>query len=193
MEPTQNPLAFDSQGNLIIPGVHSDNYVAGSSGWSINKDGTAEFNHVVIRDGQGVSGTDLYYSGTPAAGNLIASVSFNGGVDAYGNHYVDGVAVYDFPNSNFSQMKSGFIYVGKISGGVPNTSTAAQLNVNPGALFIQGLSTIGEPVASNIQVTPGTDLAATGSANVPYVYFGNAENDGTVTDFVMSPDRKSVV
>lgn len=49
MQATQQPIAFDTQGNIIIPGIHSDNYVPGVSGWTINQDGTAEFNDVTIR------------------------------------------------------------------------------------------------------------------------------------------------
>jgi hypothetical protein len=39
---------------LIRPAIHSPDYVQGNAGWSINKDGTAEFNNVVVR-GSGVS------------------------------------------------------------------------------------------------------------------------------------------
>lgn len=39
---------------LIRPAIQSPDYVAGATGWSINKDGSAEFNDVVIRgDGNG--------------------------------------------------------------------------------------------------------------------------------------------
>lgn len=39
---------------LIRPAIQSPDYIAGSSGWSINKDGSAEFNDVTIRgDGNG--------------------------------------------------------------------------------------------------------------------------------------------
>lgn len=34
---------------LIRPAIQSPDYVAGTSGWSINKDGTAEFNDVTVR------------------------------------------------------------------------------------------------------------------------------------------------
>ncbi len=34
---------------LVIPAINSPNFVAGSTGWTINQDGTAEFNAAVIR------------------------------------------------------------------------------------------------------------------------------------------------
>ena len=42
-----NPIVGGT--TLIRPAIHSPDYVAGTSGWSINKDGTAEFNDVVFR------------------------------------------------------------------------------------------------------------------------------------------------
>jgi len=44
------------QSVLVRDAIRSRNYVAGVSGWSINKDGTAELNGVVIR-GSGIFGT----------------------------------------------------------------------------------------------------------------------------------------
>lgn len=45
-------MSFDNPLNagqtLILGSLHSPNYVAGVSGWSINKDGTAQFNSVTI-------------------------------------------------------------------------------------------------------------------------------------------------
>jgi hypothetical protein len=34
---------------LVRPAIHSPNYVAGTSGWSINRDGSAEFNNLTAR------------------------------------------------------------------------------------------------------------------------------------------------
>jgi hypothetical protein len=43
-----NPVVAGG-GSLIKESVHSPDYVAGVSGWSINRDGSAEFNNVTIR------------------------------------------------------------------------------------------------------------------------------------------------
>lgn len=75
--------------------IQSPNFVTGASGWSVNQDGSAEFNNLVIRNGQIISGTALFYSGPAAAGNLIASISAAAGTDSKGNAYLAGVTSYD--------------------------------------------------------------------------------------------------
>lgn len=80
--------------NLIRAAIRSPNYVSGSTGWTVNQDGSAEFNNVTIRGGTVVGGTALYYNGTPALGNLIMSIAATAGTDPYGNAYVAGVGVY---------------------------------------------------------------------------------------------------
>lgn len=92
--------------NLIRAAIQSPNFVTGSAGWKIAQDGSAEFNNVVIRGGTVVSGLALYYDGTPALGNLIMSIAAAGGVDAYGNVYVEGTTVYDADGSQL-QLVSG--------------------------------------------------------------------------------------
>lgn len=79
---------------LVRSDIESQNYVAGSAGWIVHQDGSAEFNNVVIRGGTVVSGTALYYNGTPAAGTLFMSIASAAGTDSYGNAYVQGIAVY---------------------------------------------------------------------------------------------------
>jgi hypothetical protein len=79
---------------LVRPALQSPNYRAGSAGWAVKVDGSAEFNNVSIRGAATVGGNALYYNGTPAAGNLVLSVSGTAGTDAYGNTYVAGLGVY---------------------------------------------------------------------------------------------------
>lgn len=43
------------QGNLIAVSLKSPNFIHGSQGWAINKDGTAEFHGIILPSGQGVS------------------------------------------------------------------------------------------------------------------------------------------
>lgn len=43
----QNPVVGGT--TLVRPAIHSPNYVAGSSGWTINRDGSAEFNNALFR------------------------------------------------------------------------------------------------------------------------------------------------
>lgn len=86
-------------GVLKIIVFQSPNYVAGTSGWAVFKDGSAEFNDVTIRGGEVIDGTALYYSGTPAAGSLVASVSASAGTDRFGNAYLAGVVSYQLGTS----------------------------------------------------------------------------------------------
>ena len=78
---------------LIRAAIHSPNYVPGATGWSINKDGSAEFNNLTIRGTFfGVnfelnSNGLFFYSGTPALGNLVLSIAPVAGVDEFGNVY----------------------------------------------------------------------------------------------------------
>jgi hypothetical protein len=83
---------------LIRKAIQSPNYSVGVAGWSINKDGSAEFNNLTIRGS--FFGTNFiinssgafFYSGTPATGNLIIAIAPAAGTDAFGNGYPKGVS-----------------------------------------------------------------------------------------------------
>jgi hypothetical protein len=87
-------------GNLAIPSIRSPNFLTGVSGWAIFKDGSAEFNNLTIRGT--FKGTNFiinasgafFYSGTPALGNLIVSITNNNGTDSFGNTYGSGIQAY---------------------------------------------------------------------------------------------------
>jgi hypothetical protein len=94
-----NPLVGGG-GALVYPAIHSPNYVLNVSGWSINKDGTAQFTGVVLIGGT-LTGTNFiinssgafFYTGTPANGNLFCSIAAAAGADGFGNAYGSGVNV----------------------------------------------------------------------------------------------------
>lgn len=84
-------------GNLALPQFQSPNYVPGVSGWAVFKNGHAEFNDVVIRNGAIVGGSSLIYSSsTPAANTLLSSVSTVGVAfqDSVGNWVLPGSVSY---------------------------------------------------------------------------------------------------
>jgi hypothetical protein len=82
-------------GKLVIPQIQSPNFVTGISGWIISKNGSAEFNNVVIRGGEVINGTTFQYSGTaPAVNTLIFSESNTSGKDLAGNWYLAGTVNY---------------------------------------------------------------------------------------------------
>jgi hypothetical protein len=94
---------------LIRKAIQSPNYVAGTTGWTINKDGTVEFNNGTFR-GTVTAGTfqgtnfvinsagAFFYSGTPAAGNLVVAIASTAGTDPYGNGYGVGITLLDTLN-----------------------------------------------------------------------------------------------
>lgn len=87
------------QGTLIRQMIQSPNYVPGVSGWTINKDGSAEFNNLTIRGT--FAGTDFeinssgifFYNGAPASGNLILALTNTAGIDGFGNPYIQGITI----------------------------------------------------------------------------------------------------
>jgi hypothetical protein len=116
---------------LRIPAIQSPNYSAGSAGWTINIDGSAEFNNLTIRGT--FAGTDFVmnssglfvYSGTPAANNLIASIAAAAGTDAYGNAYPSGICALNYAGATFVQLLNGALAAGGIVSGAADTTNAA--------------------------------------------------------------------
>lgn len=91
-------------GTLIRKMIKSPNYVPGVSGWTINKDGTVEFNNGTFRGtitSGAFKGTDFiinsdgafFYTGPPALGNLFLSLASLAGADNFTNPYGAGVNV----------------------------------------------------------------------------------------------------
>jgi hypothetical protein len=80
-------------GTLIRQYIRSADYVPNVSGWTINKDGSAEFNNLTIRGTVVLDGSNgiFVYDGVPGAGNLMLSISSQAGVDPYGNVYPKGM------------------------------------------------------------------------------------------------------
>lgn len=78
---------------LIRAAIKSPNFQHLVQGWSINKDGSAEFNNLIVRGT--FEGNDFIlnsagfflYQGTPAAGNLIVAITSAAGTDQFGNAY----------------------------------------------------------------------------------------------------------
>ena len=73
-------------GILVYPQIQSPDYVAGSSGWAVFRDGSVEFNNGTFR-GYIVDGGMFVYSGTPGPGNppVVAITPPGTTEDPYGN------------------------------------------------------------------------------------------------------------
>ena len=147
---------------LIRAAIKSPNYQPGTSGWSINKDGSAEFRNIVIV-ADGTSGKILVYSGPPAAGNLIISVSGAGGTDSYGNTYVQGIEARDASGNYISLSSASITFKG-----VANSPIFIFEN-NVGQI-LQFLGALGylfdKPIAA---VQPGTTSTPETWHPIPYV------------------------
>lgn len=104
---------------LVRPALQSPNYAAGSAGWAVKVDGSAEFNNVTIRGATVAGGQALYYNGTPAAGNLILSISGAAGTDSFGNAYVKGLGAYGAAGQLVAKDSAGdtATLAGNIGGG----------------------------------------------------------------------------
>lgn len=87
------------QGQLVLPSVKSPNFLTGVSGWTINKDGSAEFNNLTIRgtfqgtnfimNAQGL----FFYDPTEALGNLVCSITAKAVVGPFGEAVPPGVTI----------------------------------------------------------------------------------------------------
>lgn len=117
-----NPLVGGG-GALVYPSIHSPNFnianppASPAQSWAILRNGLAYLFGVTVSGGT-ITGPDyiinsqgaFFYSGTPAAGNLIASITSAAGTDAFGNAYLDEVTAYfQGSPSDAVQMRAGGI------------------------------------------------------------------------------------
>jgi hypothetical protein len=155
---------------LIRQAIKSPNYAAGVTGWSVNKDGSAEFNSITFRGT--LAGTNFiinssgafFYSPSEGAGNLVNSITPAGatGTDGFGNHYVGGQASYA---AGFcSAMTNGIIqfYTGSLAAG---WTTAAAIESDGSFIDLASTSTI-QISAPAIEIgTGGQTVQINGDSN----------------------------
>lgn len=84
-----NPL-FSLAGKLAVTLIQSPNYLAGSQGWQLRKDGTAEFNSLGGTFQITANGI-FFYVPNAGVGNLRMSLTNADGTDPYGNSYHAGL------------------------------------------------------------------------------------------------------
>jgi hypothetical protein len=167
---------------LIRRAIQSPNFVAGVSGWSINRDGTAQFNELTIVTAEAGAAL-LVYNGAAGLGNLIASISAIETVDSFGNIIPAGIFAtqgtlqgMQLVNTLLTQciidaatIDSSLMSNSTISGG-EMTETTITFDVNGGVLLCYAVTTttITQTVAGAYQFTvPATsnsgDITCTGS------------------------------
>lgn len=142
-------------GTLIRSWIQSFGFVSGNTGWRISRNGNAEFNQGTFRGPVIVTGSNgvLFYSGTPALGNLVGSVSPSGGTDPFGNVYPAG---YMFTNGSLEILMSVETYLGSL---IPDIRMATgdsheSVNWHVGAGVVGG-GTLNGFITSNL-VGPAT-------------------------------------
>ena len=91
---------------LIRQAIQSPNYLTGVSGWTINRDGTVEFNAGTFRATLILSGGAggpalLVYNGVPANGNLLLAIAPQAGQDTLGNGWGQGLTLPAIGSVNF--------------------------------------------------------------------------------------------
>lgn len=162
--PFENPIVGGTV--LRIPAIQSPNFVTTVSGWTINIDGSAEFNNLTVRGTfQGadfiLNNTGLFvYSGTPANGNLVASIAPSGGTDTFGNSFSAGITSYGGVFS--SQVNSGLLALSNaldtfsLQTLAADVLTLTSLNGNNTMLFTPTLTTFtGAPMQVDEVLTYG--------------------------------------
>jgi hypothetical protein len=117
-QPFANEVA-GGNGSLLIAQIQSPNFsLAGKTGWAILQNGDAFFFNITASGDITASefiGTDFiinangayFYSGTPTAGNLIASITNANGTDPFGNTVWGGVSSYDLTDGSVTQIFDG--------------------------------------------------------------------------------------
>lgn len=121
-----NPY-IGGQGALVRPSIHSPNFVSGSTGWTINKDGSFEFNGGTFRGTIVItSGFDLlvYSTPTPQANKLLIAVAGSAGNDGLGNSWIAGFNLYDAAGVNTGLWNAAGFKVINDSGGVQKGSVS---------------------------------------------------------------------
>ena len=191
--PFQNEIA-GGQGTITRPGLQSEDYVPGVSGWRIFRNGNAEFNDGTFRGTVTAStfeGTEFiispdgafFYDGTPALNNLIASIAPQPGTDSFGNDYLNGICSYDTDGNTgtvgYIQIVQQSVFIGDVNGGVfQSTADAGNFSGNANMLNIFTPKNPGNATNTADQVwarlLSGASGVLPGGANVPHWLLADA-------------------
>lgn len=156
---------------LVRPAIQSPDYLTGVSGWAIKIDGSAEFNNVVIRGGTVLSGISLYYDGTPAAGNLIASIAAAAGTDDFGNAYAAGITTYSSSaGATINQFENATTWNDTVNG------SGIQISVGGGSVLQEFEPSVVSGVTWDHGAI-GATLASRLGTNTPEVFIVSPTND----------------
>jgi hypothetical protein len=161
-------------GKLIIPALQSPNFIHGSTGWSVNSDGSAEFHNISIPAGSG--GAVITFASTAPASPHVGDIWYDTS---------NGLLEHQWNGSVWApfQIGSGAISSGAITGSLLNASvTARSLG---GVTTTISATAPSSPVQGDLWVnsTNGFQLEQyNGSAFVPISWNGaDVISAGTIT------------
>jgi len=167
---------------LIRSAIRSKNFLTGVSGWRIARDGSAEFNNVIIRGGIIISGSALYYSGAPAFGSLVASISAAASTDVFGNGYLQGFTTYDHSFNSYANLNGNLLSFGLLAANIPVLTGVATLAGGGGGLDIISQGVPGVPDGAKFSFAAGLNNIApvNGSNQAPNVVIKDINNSSHV-------------
>lgn len=188
----ENPLTAGTV--LVRSDIRSQNYVASTSGWIIEAGGDAEFNNLTIRgvfEGNTfVLNSDglFLYDGTPALGNLIASIAPAPGTDGFGNVYLDGIVTY--AGTDFAALNVGNLLVGVTAAGYAPAGLVG-LSGSDG-LFASSPTSGAKPSAATWSLVDG-DTTVTPQSASGYPHFDVGAATAGVTQWINGAIVRSTV
>lgn len=173
--------------SIVLDGARDAQFVYDNAGnligsWAATA-GTDSFGHAYPQglhvttgsiSGSTFDGTDFeinsagafFYSGVPAAGNLIASIAPNAGSDVYGNPFPQGINGQHsaIANDAFGTLVNGILWLGQLgAGGTQDYTHASKVYGNgQGALALYSGTTALSANAALGLLIAGTDAAGAG-------------------------------
>lgn len=165
-------MAFDQSataGDTLVAGsIHSPNFATGSSGWTINRDGSAEFQDVLVRGT--ITGSTIIGS-TIVGGTIIAG-------DLRSSNYVAGTSGFDLNgNTNQIEINTGF----RVGGATGQHITMGIISGATVIGFFTGIA--GETAGAGI----GVDTVVQGGITTPELNMESATMTNGVTIIALVP------
>lgn len=109
------------QGALVRPSIHSPGFISGSFGWTINRDGSFEFNGGIFRGNVVITSSNdllVYSTAVPTANKLVLAVAGSAGNDGLGNSWSLGLNLYNAAGVQIGAWSTtGFVITNDASAG----------------------------------------------------------------------------
>lgn len=194
-----SPVEYFSQ-FLRLAFLRSPNYVAGVSGWTINQDGSAEFNNGTFR-GVVVDAGMFVYNGTPALGNppIFSITNPTTATDPFGNAVVpDAVTTYNAFGAVInvlSMSKAAFFQYRDLGSGIQGAlilAVASTASTDPvvGTAYLAGLTGI-DPVFGTVlrAVGAGITLSSAPFTQDSFIGVQNGSGAQNPSVFLRAPEQ----